>query len=450
MGKQKIIIGESSGAEYYIEKEIGHGGQGRVFSIKGGKYAFKLIGKKDSKNAQNLKQKLSYLKTRPINELPISIPLEQVKGKALGYIMEMATDMTPIEDLIKPNDAFVTWWKKTGGLKRRLTLLKKIAQVISNLHSKGLVYGDFSLSNIFISKDANYSEIFFIDADNITHESKVGTAVYTLGYAAPEIMQSKTQNASSGYDTSTDNYSFAIIAYQLLTLNHPFIGDFVNNGEPELEEQAYFGKIPWVNHSEDDINKANSGIPTELTISREMMKAFQQTFELGIKSINKRTSINKWIEILTNSQNMLLYCQNKNCNNSFFYKKELTCPYCENKINSIGVLGIYPDFNTKKQKTNSISMRVLSPKYVVILTENDFFFNNSTKELFKIIYDDKDSAFHLKGISFLKIILFVDGKKECVNIKEKIKISFRNEIIIKLQENVDYQRIIKLTRKQLP
>ncbi len=447
MEKQKIVIGESSGAEYYIEKEIGRGGQGRVFSIKGGKYVFKLIGKKDSQNSQKLKNKISYLKTRPIAELPISIPLEQVKGKALGYIMEMATDMTPIEELIKPNGEFVKWWKKTGGLKRRLTLLKKTAQVISNLHSKGLVYGDFSLSNIFTSKNKNYSEVFFIDADNITHESKSGTAVYTPGYAAPEIIQTKTQAALSGYDTYTDNYSFAIIAYQLLTLNHPFIGDYVNNGKPELEEQAYLGKIPWVNHSTNNKNETSSGIPIELTISQEMMKSFQQTFELGINSKHKRTSIDKWIEILNTSLKMLLYCQNGNCNNYFFYNAKLTCPYCEEQINSIGVLGIYPDISRNKiKKTKSINMRILSPKKEIILTENDFLLNNSTKALFKIFYYKK--SFHLKGVDLNKIYLFVDGKKNIVDVKEKIIINFKKEITIKLQNNVEYQRIIKLTKKR--
>jgi hypothetical protein len=39
--KMKIIIGETTDAKYQLDKEIGRGAQGRVFSIKGGKYAFK-------------------------------------------------------------------------------------------------------------------------------------------------------------------------------------------------------------------------------------------------------------------------------------------------------------------------------------------------------------------------------------------------------------------------
>ena len=195
MGQEKIITGTSSRANYCIEKEIGKGGQGRVFSIKGGKYAFKLIGQKSNSKSELLRRKISYLKTRPINDLPISIPLEQVDGNALGYIMEMATGMIPIENLIKPDSSktFLDWWKDTGGLKKRILILQKIAETLAKLHAKGLVYGDFSLTNIFVSEESNYSNIFFIDSDNITHESKLGTAVYTPGYAAPEIMQTIKQ-----------------------------------------------------------------------------------------------------------------------------------------------------------------------------------------------------------------------------------------------------------------
>jgi hypothetical protein len=109
----KSVIGES-GREYVIEKELGKGSQGRVFSIKGGRYAFKLLGKKSSLTAQKLKRRISYIKTRKIHDLPISRPLEQIRGKFLGYIMEIATDMMPLENLLKPTTDN-NWWENTGG-----------------------------------------------------------------------------------------------------------------------------------------------------------------------------------------------------------------------------------------------------------------------------------------------------------------------------------------------
>jgi serine/threonine protein kinase len=464
MGKEKIIIGLSSGANYTIEKEIGSGGQGKVFSIKGGKYAFKLIGKKTSSKALLLKRKISYLKTRPIDDLPISLPMEQIEGNGLGYIMEMATDMVSLEELIKPDPDvnFTVWWKETGGLKKRIKVLEKIVKTLSDLHSRGFVYGDFSLSNIFVSQDKNYSEIFFIDSDNITHESRVGTAVYTPGYAAPEIIQTDNHQPTSGYDTCTDNFSFAIIAYQLLTLNHPFIGDYVNEGEPELEEKAYLGEIPWVNHSLDDTNIASSGIPNSLTISKKMMVAFQQTFEEGMNQKFKRTSAFKWQEILSGALDAILEC-NKSCKQNFFFSKDIICPFCKVQLDFVGMARIHPLLRGLKDEIKNnfsvelknieniggvIATKIMTPNNYLVFHENDFFLNSSNNKLFKIKI--QEDSIYIKGID-LKSVSIVSNKKykKSVDITNEIKVLQTEDFTLFFDDVEKYQRILKLKKYAL-
>ena len=462
MGKEKIITGTSSGANYPIEKEIGRGGQGRVFSIKGDKYAFKLIGKKTSAKTQLLKRKISYIKTRPIDDLPISIPLEQVEGDALGYIMEMATDMISVESLIKPDSEkeYTLWWYETGGLEKRILILKRIADTLSKLHSRGLVYGDFSLSNIFVSKDKEYSEIFFIDSDNITHDSKVGTAVYTPGYAAPEIIQTDNHPATSGYDTYTDDFSFAIIAYQLLTLNHPFIGDYVNEGEPELEEKAYLGEIPWVSHSSNNLNIASSGIPKSLTISKKMMNAFQQTFEKGISQKIKRTSSFKWSEVLSGALDAIIECHNKSCNQNFFFSRNLICPFCKEQMEFVGMARIHPlikkmkdeikyEYSVNLEDVQNIgevlSIKILTPNKYLVFNENDFLLNSSNRQLFRIKLEC-DSVY-LKGIDLKRVSIISNKKyKKDVDISNEIKVNLTGDFVLFFDDLNKYQRILKLKK----
>ena len=460
MGKQKIIIGINSGAEYIILDELGRGGQGRVFSVYGGKYAFKLIGKKSSKKAQLLTRKISYIKTRPLEDLPISKPIEQVEGEALGYIMEIATDMIPMQLLIKPEGDFLEWWNQTGGLKKRLLILRKVANTLKTLHSRGLVYGDFSFSNIFVSEEKDYSEIFFIDTDNITHDSKIGTAVYTPGYAAPEIIQTEDHQASSGYDTYTDIYSFAIIAYQLLTLNHPFIGDYVNDGDPELEEKAYLGEIPWVNHSSDDINNTQSGIPSSLTISKKMMEAFQKTFEPGIIDSRSRVTTGKWMEILSGAIDALIECPNTSCGKDFFFNKELTCPFCEQKSNYVGFADIHPlvkpiledvkyNYSVGLENVQNIgsiiSRKIISPDKYLVFYEDDFLLNASNRELFKIKI--KDDSILIKGIGLKKVSIISNKKfKQSVDISSEVKGTFKGDFIIFFDDLKNYQRILKIKK----
>lgn len=462
MGKEKIIIGSSSGANYTIEKVIGRGGQGKVYAIKGGVYAFKLLGKKTSSNAEFLKRKMSYLKTRPLEGLPISMPLEQIEGKGLGYIMEMATNMMSLDKLIKLDAGkdFKSWWSDTGGLKKRILVLKGIADTLAKLHSRGLVYGDFSFNNIFVSENKKYSEIFFIDSDNITHNSKVGSAVYTPGYAAPELIVMDNHPATSGYDTFTDDFSFALIAYQLLTLTHPFIGDYVNGGEPELEEKAYLGKIPWVNHSSDNQNRTKAGIPISLTISKKMMDAFQQTFEIGITHKTNRTSASKWQEILAGASDAIIVCENPLCNQSFFYSKSLKCPFCNGQMPFVGFAQIHPFIKGLKdevQRESSVNLvgaihigklmvqKKMTPDTYLILKSNDFFSDSSNRELFKIKL--KDDTVFVKGIELSSITVISNNKyKEKVDIRTEKKIALNGPLLFMLNEVDQYQRILKIKK----
>ena len=449
----RTVIGENSDAQYQLDEEIGSGAQGRVFSVKGGKYAFKLIGKKSSKNAQLLKRKISYIKTRNISDLNISKPIEQVKGEYLGYIMEMATDMVPLEKLLKPTSDS-EWWEKSGGLSKRLLILKNLSNLLSDLHSRGLIYGDLSPNNIFVSEDKEYAEVYLIDVDNITHESKVGEAFYTPGYGAPEVVR-----GDSGADTYTDDYSFSVIAYQLLTLNHPFVGDYVNQGNPELEEEAYMGNIPWVEHSDDKINNSTVGLNSSKTISRMISKEFTNSFEINILNKLKRTSTSKWNEVLTKSLTGILKCDN--CSNTFFYNPELSCPFCDDIKQSIGIVQIHQlnatikndlkekysltTFDNVRDVGQTISRKLGSLGEYIPITENDLFLNKSESILFQIRMEENYNF--IKGANQKTITVFAKGEiKEGINIENETKISQGDWLIFSKELKEGYQRVVKVGR----
>lgn len=449
----KSVIGETTDAEYQLDEEIGRGAQGRVFSVKGGKYAFKLLGKKTSKDAQLLKRKISYIKTRDIADLNISKPIEQIKGEFLGYIMEIATDMMPLERLLKPTND-LNWWEATGGLKKRLIILKNLSTLLSDLHSRGLIYGDLSPKNVFVSIDKNFAEVYLIDVDNITHLSKVGDAFYTPGYAAPELVK-----GISGADTYTDDYSFSVLAYQLLTLNHPFIGNYVNNGDPEIEEEAYAGNIPWIEHSVDSINTSTKGLKSSTTISKKMMKEFENTFETNLLNKLKRTSTLKWSEILETSLLGLLVCSS--CKNTFFFTPKLLCPFCNIQKNSIGIVQIlelnatlknelkerYTEitFDAIKDVGNLIHRKIASLDEYIPVTENDVFLNKSDSILFEIKVGAEYN--YIRGVNQKAITVFAHGKlKEGVDIKDETRVSQGNWLIFSKELNEAYQRVIKVGR----
>jgi DNA-binding helix-hairpin-helix protein with protein kinase domain len=193
---------------------------------------------------------------------------------------------------------------------------------MARLHGKGLAYSDPSPANIFISKDPDYNEVWFIDTDNLCYEStiKTGGGVYTRRYGAPELVRGE-----AGVSTLTDVHAFAVIAFQALTLVHPLIGDYVNDGEPELEEQALAGHVSWVEDEGDDINYANFGIPRDWVLSKKLWDMFSKAFGGGRVDPLARPGAAEWAERLSNAADATIICPE--CGGTYYFNSEM-CTWC--------------------------------------------------------------------------------------------------------------------------
>jgi len=256
--------------------------------------------------------------------LAIAYPLEMLHPPHLGYVMELITGMVPISRLIYPprdTGSLAEWYLNSGGLHRRLVLLARCAEVLAQLHSKGLVYSDPSPNNIFVSADLGAYEIRLIDADNLHYESSSSTrSFHTPGYGAPELVLGK-----SGVNTLTDAHAFAVIAFQTLCLIHPLMGDLVVDGEPELEEKALEGSLPWVDEPDDQSNATLHGFPRDIVLSPNLKKLCQRCFSEGLREPIKRPGISQWVENLYSAADFTVECPD--CR-STYYANQRFCSWC--------------------------------------------------------------------------------------------------------------------------
>ena len=93
----------------------------------------------------------------------------------------------------------------------------KLCDVLTYLHSKGIVYRDMKPANIMLSPDGNIKLIDFgIAREYKENASEDTTALGTEGYAAPEQYEGKGQT-----DARTDVYGMGITLFQLLTGVNP-------------------------------------------------------------------------------------------------------------------------------------------------------------------------------------------------------------------------------------
>lgn len=323
MAHMKAVI-DKNGVRYELDRLLGQGGQGSVYSIKGGRLAVKIVLGGSRPKRDRLRSQLTFVKRLPLRELALAKPLEMLRPPYTGYVMELLTDMVPIKTLANPSKGqspSVEWYLGGGGLRRRLLLLGNAAQILSQIHGKGLVYSDPSPDNIFISSVLDGQEVRLIDTDNLQYESDSSKAVYTPGYGAPELV-----NGISGASTLTDSYSMAIIAFQVLTLAHPFIGDLVNDGEPELEEQAFAGRLPWIDDPEDDSNRAGFGVPRDWVLSPKLFEIFAQAFGPGRLAPTKRPGTSTLADKLYSAADATVQCSD--CSGTYYFNQS-ECPWCD-------------------------------------------------------------------------------------------------------------------------
>ena len=424
------VIGLNSNKNYQInEKYLKYSeSSNTLYTIKNSRYIFKLLSKKSNEDEYLLEKKISYLQSRNINDLNILKPIEQIQGESLGYIIDFKNNLIPLTDLL--NIKFdIELWQETGGLKKRLEILKNLSKLLSDLHSRGLVYSNLIPENIFISVHKESAEVYLIGIEDITHKSIIGNNIQLTNYSAPEL----TKNIS-GTDTYTDNYSFALIAYQLLTLKHPFDNDI-----------SSFQSV--------SINELQS------SISKQMMDEFINTFETNILNKLKRTTASKWHKIFTLALQDILTCNS--CKNTFFRNYNLECSFCQTKKDSIIIIQIielnaslknelkemYPQLRLEDINDigNVIYTKIGSFNEYIPILENDLYLNGSESILYSIKMDEKFN--YIKGNTQTNITVYAKNKIKKVSIKSELKVSQGDWYIFSKDfEDNNYQRLIKVKR----
>ena len=363
------------------DKKLGQGGQGVVFRTRDPDLAIKLVTDKngtpvtDKESVERYSKRFKRVRILPLPEnLNIAVPAALLQNKA-GYVMQLLSEMVPFShfwldgesaEKIGP-DNIPAWlsampeneakkivhYYRTGGLRRRLHALYKCASLLARLHGNGMVYGDISPNNIFISRGLDDSSVWLIDADNIRFEtsSADGSVVYTPKYGAPELVQGK----DCGRPTS-DCHAFAVMAFYLLSLIHPFFGKKVDgtdegdwadeeNDGGDIEEKAYAGLFPWVDDQEDPSNSSESGLPRSLLLTKKLTSLFEGTFGPGRISPFLRPTIYHWPGALAQAADMTITCPV--CSMNYYYDfihpetEAHHCPYCKTQRPRVLMLESY-------------------------------------------------------------------------------------------------------------
>lgn len=442
----KIILYDERRNKYKIESngKIGEGAQGAVYKVDSNdNVLLKIV--KNKKKGNILRAKVNAINSLELNQnLNFAIPLLNLDlgiEECEGYVMLLMEDMIPISELLKTTfknyDEAKKWYEETGGIKRRIEILKKIAYNLYQLHSRGLVYGDISPNNIFVSKDKEYSEAWFIDCDNIDFHYNIDFTIGSPGFCSPEIRKSlPPYNEEKKVNTiENDIYAFANLAHIFLFLADPFKGsileslennekedDWDNWDEEEDKEKIFdYGQVAWIGEENED-NKPIYGLSPiiDKIITKKLKRLFKMTLgKEGRENPKIRPSLRLWYEEFKNISFIL---NDSKCNcGYFYYELEERCKNCDKKSDLILL-----EINYKNGKNKKSILKRQSVEKIEIFN-GDLGIGNFDRENEKIIGLLKlNKKFYLKNYSDRKI-----------KFKEKIKdTEFEIELPANHQENI--------------
>ena len=371
----------------YLDGEpLGQGGQGIVCRTKDKNIALKFLVKngsiiQDEQIYESYKNRINDISILKIDDdINICRPEIILKKPTCGYVMKLLNELTPVSNLIYSTSygEYKDYLISDGTLKKKLEVLIDLSRVLARLHSKGMIYGDLSPNNVFYSKKDVFSKVWLIDCDNLHLYDETVSTIFTPGYGAPEVVKKVSPNTQY-----SDSFSFSVLAFKILTSQHPFINDY--NGESSsggwdastvsTESDADANDVLWLcdsktNAPEDLKDFIRHFVPANL------MKLFDATFnDTGRKLPYTRPSMRTWFENLCQVYTKIWKCSCGNFN--FFTDKK--CFSCNNSFNPESYCSLFSVCGS------SIHDEVVN-KFKESLDEDD-------RELFKDdkgIFKDKD------------------------------------------------------------
>ena len=330
-----VALVAESGRKYKLIKQVGSGAQGVVYEESGNKYMVKLYYPSGSESIDtDVLDRLRFIKDLSMPKNFVSV-MDLITHPYVGYVMEIVTEHKPLNSYLIPdrNVPFPEWYNQGLGLYERIFVGYIIAKAFGELEKGNLSYCDISGSNILI-KIAKGASVKMIDVDNIYIAGKGRSAILgTPRYIAPEVI-SRQKNP----DVLSDNYSLAVILFELLRVGHPYISDEVMDGTPEDEESALAGNAEYVTDE-----NSNNMLTSDIVFTDKLKELFRRCFEDGKYNRLCRPSATEFEQALLEASNKVIKCPS--CGAWHYPRKNgksyQNCPWCDSPSKPKAMLNFY-------------------------------------------------------------------------------------------------------------
>lgn len=303
--KENTRIRLEGGREAIVERLLGEGAQGAVYSVTvdGELKALKWFRRKPSEDfLRNIRKNISNGAPSPLFLWPEALT-KQREG-SMGYVMPL-----------KPEGSYE--FNKFRLAKIRFSSFRAVFSAARNLcdafrllHAHGLSYQDLNDGGFFINPDTG--EVGICDCDNVYPHGENSGILGKARYMAPEVVMGKTLPNSY-----TDRFSLTVILFMLFCIDHPFEGFNVVKRPcltEEIEQRLFGEDILFVFDKERADNRPVRGVHHNVLtmwplLPAQLRDTFTEQFSRKvIDSPQDRLTEAQWLKLLTSLNDRLLRC----------------------------------------------------------------------------------------------------------------------------------------------
>jgi DNA-binding helix-hairpin-helix protein with protein kinase domain len=311
---------------------LAEGGEAKVFR-QGGK-----VAKLFHQPTDDRREKLTWMISHPLPPLDVGgfsdsawpeALLFSESGAFVGYEAPYLAGMQPLVQVTDVNTRVASF--KEWTYRHSLKLGQNMAHNVSRLHSHGLVIGDVSPANVLISPGAATSALIDLDSVQIRAGKKLfPCTVSTPHYTAPEVLSGNVSlDARTIYQ---DNYSLAVLLFELLLEYHPFAAVLPGKAAPSPDQRVL--QNLWVgNRAAGKVRPPRFGLALA-TLTNDCRQLFERAFNDGSLDPAKRPSAFEWTRGIAGFYKSLVRCPRMPAHH--FSNQLASCPWCE-KLARTGV-----------------------------------------------------------------------------------------------------------------